>query len=131
MLLLAFAWVTAAAFTWGWLQRHPGPAGALTVAAVLIPATVAYLAVINAVTAYLAFNYAVGSAGAGGVGHRRRLAALAGLAAAPHGVRHRTPPARALQPRAERRTSGSTDRHDPLFANPSDRHPPELTGARS
>ena len=52
--LLAFAWVTAVAVTWGWLQRHPGPAGALTVAAVLTPAAIAYLTVINAVTGYLA-----------------------------------------------------------------------------
>ena len=52
--LLAFAWTTAVALTWGWLQRHPGPAGALTVAAALIPAGIAYLTVINAVTGYLA-----------------------------------------------------------------------------
>ena len=51
--LLAFAWVTAVAVTWGWLQRNPGPAGALTVAAVLLPAAVAYLTVVNAVTSYL------------------------------------------------------------------------------
>ena len=52
--LLAFAWVTAVAVTWGWLQRHPGPAGAITVATVLIPAAIAYLTVIHAVTGYLA-----------------------------------------------------------------------------
>ncbi len=52
--LLAFAWVTAVAVTWGWLQRHPGPVGTLTAAAVLIPAAAAYLTVINAVSGYLA-----------------------------------------------------------------------------
>ena len=51
--LLVFAWVTAAAVIWGWLQRRPGLTGALTGAAFLIPATVAYLAVVNAVSSFL------------------------------------------------------------------------------
>lgn len=51
--LLVFAWVTAAAVTWGWLQRRPGVAGALTGAAFLVPATVAYLVVVNAVSGFL------------------------------------------------------------------------------
>ena len=52
--LLGFAWVTGAAITWGWLQRRPGIAGVLSVAALLIPGTIAYLAVINAVSGFLA-----------------------------------------------------------------------------
>ncbi|MGI9163663.1 MAG: proton-conducting transporter membrane subunit [Mycobacterium sp.] len=51
--LLGFAWVTAAAITWGWLQRRPDPAGVAGVAAVLIPGTIAYLAVVNAISGYL------------------------------------------------------------------------------
>lgn len=51
--LLGFAWVTAAAITWGWLQRRPGPAGVAGVAALLIPGTIAYLAVVNAISGYL------------------------------------------------------------------------------
>jgi NADH:ubiquinone oxidoreductase subunit 5 (subunit L)/multisubunit Na+/H+ antiporter MnhA subunit len=51
--LLIFAWVTGAAVTWGWLQRRPGPAGALTAAAFLIPAAIAYVAVITAVSDFL------------------------------------------------------------------------------
>ena len=51
--LLAFAWVTAAAITWGWLQRRPGLSGLASVAALLIPGTVAYLAVVNAVGRFL------------------------------------------------------------------------------
>jgi NADH:ubiquinone oxidoreductase subunit 5 (subunit L)/multisubunit Na+/H+ antiporter MnhA subunit len=51
--LLIFAWATGAAVTWGWLQRRPGPAGVLTAAAFLIPAAVAYVAVITAVSGFL------------------------------------------------------------------------------
>ena len=52
--LLVFAWVTGVAVTWGWLQRRPGPGGALVGAAVLVPAAVAYLAIINALSGFLA-----------------------------------------------------------------------------
>lgn len=52
--LLIFAWATGAAVTWGWLQRRPGPAGLLTAAAFLVPAAVAYVAVIAAVGEFLA-----------------------------------------------------------------------------
>ncbi|WP_313675729.1 proton-conducting transporter membrane subunit [Mycolicibacterium sp.] len=52
--LLIFAWVTGAAVTWGWLQRRPGQVGALTAAAFLVPAAVAYVAVITAVGGFLA-----------------------------------------------------------------------------
>jgi NADH:ubiquinone oxidoreductase subunit 5 (subunit L)/multisubunit Na+/H+ antiporter MnhA subunit len=52
--LLIFAWVTGAAVTWGWLQRRPGLAGALTGAAFLIPAAIAYVAIINGLGGFLA-----------------------------------------------------------------------------
>ncbi len=52
--LLIFAWVTGAAVTWGWLQRRPGSAGALSGAAFLIPAAVAYVAIVNGVGGFLA-----------------------------------------------------------------------------
>ena len=45
--------MTAAAITWGWLQRRPGPAGVAGVTALLIPGTIAYLAVVNAVSGFL------------------------------------------------------------------------------
>jgi NADH:ubiquinone oxidoreductase subunit 5 (subunit L)/multisubunit Na+/H+ antiporter MnhA subunit len=82
--LLAFAWVTAVAVTWGWLQRQSGPAGAITVAAVLIPAAIAYLTVINAVTGYLAPSLPASALPAPVVWAVTvaALAALAGLAAA-------------------------------------------------
>lgn len=82
--LLAFAWVTAVAVTWGWTQRHPGPSGAITVAAVLIPAAVAYLTVINAVTSYLAPSLPPSALPAPVVWAATvaALTALAGLAAA-------------------------------------------------
>lgn len=51
--LLAFAWATGAAATWGWLQRHPGLTGTLTAVTVLAPAALAYLAAITVVHAFL------------------------------------------------------------------------------
>jgi NADH:ubiquinone oxidoreductase subunit 5 (subunit L)/multisubunit Na+/H+ antiporter MnhA subunit len=51
--LLVFAGVTGAAVTRGWLQRRPGLRGVLTGGAVLIPAAVAYVAIISGVTGYL------------------------------------------------------------------------------
>lgn len=52
--LLLFAWVTGAAVTWGWLQRRPDVTGALSAAAFLLLAAFAYVAIINAVSAFLA-----------------------------------------------------------------------------
>ncbi len=52
--LLIFAWVTGAAATWGWLGRRPGPGGLTAAAAFLIPAAIAYVAVINTVSGFLA-----------------------------------------------------------------------------
>lgn len=52
--LLIFAWVTGAALTWGWLRRRPGPAGVLLGAAALVPAAIGYVAVIGAVSGFLA-----------------------------------------------------------------------------
>ena len=52
--LLIFAWVTGAAVTWGWLKRRPGAGGALLGAAVLVPCAVAYVAIINALSGFLA-----------------------------------------------------------------------------
>jgi NAD(P)H-quinone oxidoreductase subunit 5 len=52
--LLIFAWVTGAALTWGWLQRRPGVRGVLVGAALLVPAAVAYVAVINGLSGFLA-----------------------------------------------------------------------------
>ncbi|BBX71606.1 proton-conducting transporter transmembrane domain-containing protein [Mycolicibacterium psychrotolerans] len=52
--LLVFAWVTGAAATWGWLRRQPTIGGAVGATAVLLPAAVAYVAVISAVSRYLA-----------------------------------------------------------------------------
>lgn len=51
--LLIFAFVTGAAATWGWLKRRPGVTGALPAAAVLVPAAIAYVAVISGVSGYL------------------------------------------------------------------------------
>ena len=51
--LLIFAVVTGTAAMWGWLQRRPGLAGALSGAAFLIPAAVAYVAVINTLSGFL------------------------------------------------------------------------------
>jgi NAD(P)H-quinone oxidoreductase subunit 5 len=51
--LLVFAWVTGVAATWGWLQHRPDATGMLGAAALLLPAAVGYVAVINAVTAFL------------------------------------------------------------------------------
>jgi NAD(P)H-quinone oxidoreductase subunit 5 len=52
--LLAFAWVTGGLATWGWLRRHSDVGAVIRAAAFLIPAAVAYVAVITAVGDYLA-----------------------------------------------------------------------------
>lgn len=52
--LLAFALVTGAAATWGWLRRRPGAGAAVKAAAFLVPAAIAYVAIITAVGAFLA-----------------------------------------------------------------------------
>lgn len=51
--LLVFAWVTGAALTWGWLRRRPGLGAVVRAAAFLVPAAIAYVAVITAVGGYL------------------------------------------------------------------------------
>ncbi|MCW1959287.1 MAG: proton-conducting transporter membrane subunit [Mycobacterium sp.] len=52
--LLIFAWVTGAAVTWGWLRRRPGLSGTLVGAAVLLPVAIGYVAIINALSGFLA-----------------------------------------------------------------------------
>ena len=52
--LLLFAWVTGAAVTWGWLRRRPGVSGAVVAAAVLTPAAIGYVAIINTLSEFLA-----------------------------------------------------------------------------
>ncbi|TQK27162.1 proton-conducting transporter membrane subunit [Arthrobacter sp. SLBN-53] len=51
--LLVFAWLAAAAATWGWLRRQPTAHGVLGAAAVLFPAAVGYVAMISMVSRYL------------------------------------------------------------------------------
>lgn len=51
--LLIFAWVTGAAAMQGWLRRRPGFGGAVSGALLLMPAAIAYVAIINAVSAFL------------------------------------------------------------------------------
>lgn len=51
--LLLFAWVTGAAVVSGWLRRRPGLTGTLSAAALLIPAALAYVAIINTVSGFL------------------------------------------------------------------------------
>ena len=52
--LLIFAFITGVAATWGWLRRRPGINGVLTGAAFLLPAAVAYVAIIKVLGNYLA-----------------------------------------------------------------------------
>jgi hypothetical protein len=52
--LLIFAWATGAAAMWGWLQRCTGAVGALGGAAVLTAAAVGYVAIVNALSGFLA-----------------------------------------------------------------------------
>lgn len=51
--LLIFAFVTAAAVTWGWLKRRPGIPGAVLGAAFLVPAAIGYVGIVNGLTGYL------------------------------------------------------------------------------
>ncbi|MGI9123173.1 MAG: proton-conducting transporter membrane subunit, partial [Mycobacterium sp.] len=50
---LIFAWVTGAAALWGWLRRNPGLRPALGGAALLLPAAIGYVWLVNAVSGYL------------------------------------------------------------------------------
>lgn len=52
--LLIFAAVTGAATTWGWMGRRSGLSGAVIAGAFLVPAAVAYVAIVNAVSGFLA-----------------------------------------------------------------------------
>jgi NADH:ubiquinone oxidoreductase subunit 5 (subunit L)/multisubunit Na+/H+ antiporter MnhA subunit len=52
--LLIFAWATGAAAMWGWLQRCTGAAGAIGGTAVLAAAAVGYVAIVNALSGFLA-----------------------------------------------------------------------------
>ncbi len=52
--LLVFTWATAAAALSGWLTRNPGMRAALTGAVVLLVAAIGYVAVVSAVTGFLA-----------------------------------------------------------------------------
>ena len=52
--LLIFAFVTGMAATWGWLHRRPGIGGALTAAAFLVPAAIAYVAIVAGLNGFLA-----------------------------------------------------------------------------
>jgi len=52
--LLIFAWVTGGAATWGWLSRRRGAGAAVTAAAALAPLTLAYVALVAAVSSFLA-----------------------------------------------------------------------------
>lgn len=65
--LLAFAWVTGGAATWGWLQRRQGVGAVLRAGAFLIPAAIAYVAIITAVGDFLAPAMPAESLSAGAV----------------------------------------------------------------
>lgn len=52
--LLIFAWATGAAVMWGWLRRRPGPAAALAGLGVLVAAATSYVAIIGALSGFLA-----------------------------------------------------------------------------
>ncbi|MGI9125796.1 MAG: hypothetical protein ACR2JM_13750, partial [Mycobacterium sp.] len=51
--LLIFAWATGSAALWGWLRRNPGLRPALAGAALLLPASIGYVWLVNAVSGYL------------------------------------------------------------------------------
>lgn len=52
--LLVFAWATGAWTAWGWLRRHPSPTGTLALLAAIVVAALGYVAVLSAVTKFLA-----------------------------------------------------------------------------
>lgn len=52
--LLIFAFITGSAAMWGWLQRRPGIGGVALGASFLIPAAIGYVAIVNAISGYLA-----------------------------------------------------------------------------
>lgn len=81
--LLAFAWVTGGALTWGWLRRRTGVGAVIRAAAFLLPAAVAYVAIITTVAEYLdpALPMAPLPAAAVWVAVAIALVVLAGLAA--------------------------------------------------
>lgn len=52
--LLIFAWATGAAAVLGWLRHRPGAGGVLLAAAFLLPAAIAYVAIVSALSGFLA-----------------------------------------------------------------------------
>ena len=52
--LLAFALVTGAAATWGWLRRRPGAGAVVKALAFMVPVAVGYVAIITAVGNFIA-----------------------------------------------------------------------------
>lgn len=52
--LLVFAWATGTGAGWGWLRRHPSPAGVLALLGAVAIAAFAYVALLRAVTDFLA-----------------------------------------------------------------------------
>ncbi|MCG7592822.1 proton-conducting transporter membrane subunit [Mycobacterium sp. PSTR-4-N] len=51
--LLVFAWVTGSIALWGWLRRQPTIGGLAGAAALLVPAAIAYVAVVSVLSRYL------------------------------------------------------------------------------
>ena len=52
--LLVFAWASGVWLTWGWLRRHPTPAGALVAVPVLAVVGACYVGLVGKVTGFLA-----------------------------------------------------------------------------
>lgn len=52
--LLIFAFITGFAAMWGWMQRRPGIGDVALGASFLIPAAIGYVAIVNAISGYLA-----------------------------------------------------------------------------
>lgn len=119
--LLIFAAVTGAAATWGWMGRRPDLSGALIAGAFLVPAATAYVAIINAVSGFLAPALPAAGMSAGAVW---AITAAAALLLGALALARRMPAADRL--RRAIYTSALTAGHIP-----SQYSSPVMTGARS
>ena len=142
--LLIFALVTGVALTTGWLHRSPGLRGVALAGIFLVPAAIAYVSAITAISSFLTpalpapglpvtAVWAVTVAALVGLG----VLALARWAPAAEGIR-RALYARALNAGhipAVRQSTGPAvpprTRRTPVERTPAERTPAQLTGARS
>jgi hypothetical protein len=121
--LLLFAWMTGAIATWGWLEHRPTPSGALSAAAFLLPAAIAYVTVVSAVSAFLRPAARYNDPPPDGLGDRRRGPCHVGRSSNPSGVAAQpTNTTRSLHARTQRQHHPPATRRSKPMINTTSTH---------